>query len=116
MPSSCAVIETLGAPLNVILNKDALMILPCGVDKATGLAAAVAELNLSLRRTVWQLATPRTMRSYWQPAATGWRWPMRALALKAAADWVTQAKAGQGVIELIDRLLADNRAEGERVS
>src|SRR5262245_47017597 len=41
------VIRDLGLELQVIFNKGAVMVLPSGVNKATGLAAALAELGLS---------------------------------------------------------------------
>jgi hypothetical protein len=98
-------IAALDAPLEVIRNKDALMILPRSVDKATGLSAALAELGLSPAETV---AVGDAENDLALLAACG-----RAVAvsnalpaLKAAADWVTRGEAGQGVVELIDRLLA----------
>ncbi|HEY3355986.1 MAG TPA: HAD hydrolase family protein, partial [Polyangia bacterium] len=41
------IIRQLGLELAVVFNKGAVMVLPAGVDKATGLAAALAELGLS---------------------------------------------------------------------
>src|SRR5215471_74951 len=41
------VIRDLGLELDVIFNKGAVMVLPSGVDKGTGLAAALAELAIS---------------------------------------------------------------------
>ncbi|MDO8945124.1 MAG: HAD-IIB family hydrolase, partial [Desulfobacterales bacterium] len=49
-PFETAVLETireLGLELQVIFNKGAVMVLPSGVNKATGLAAALKELALS---------------------------------------------------------------------
>ena len=46
------VIHELGLELQVIFNKGAVMILPSGVNKATGLAAALAELGLSPHNAV----------------------------------------------------------------
>src|SRR5512134_232580 len=49
-PHEAAVLETirdLGLELQVIFNKGAVMVLPAGVNKATGLTAALAELELS---------------------------------------------------------------------
>ncbi|HEY8199801.1 MAG TPA: HAD-IIB family hydrolase, partial [Actinomycetota bacterium] len=40
-------IEALGLPLRVIANKGGVMVLPEGVDKGSGLRAALAELGLS---------------------------------------------------------------------
>src|ERR1700747_272174 len=42
-------IKELGLELQVIFNKGAVMILPSGVNKATGLTAALEELQVSLR-------------------------------------------------------------------
>ena len=99
-------VATLGAPLDVIRNKDALMILPRGVDKATGLAAALAELKLSPAETVAIGDAENDavlLAACGQAVAVANALP----ALKASADWVTRAEAGQGVVELIDRLLAE---------
>src|SRR5215510_5400470 len=45
-------IRDLGLELQVIFNKGAVMVLPSGVNKYTGLVAALAELSLSPRNTV----------------------------------------------------------------
>ncbi len=96
------------AALDVILNKDALMILPRGVDKATGLTAALAELNLPPGETV-AVGDAENDAVLLAVCGQGVAVANALPALKAAADWVTQGKAGQGVIELINRLL-DNAA------
>ncbi|TGV75323.1 phosphoglycolate phosphatase, partial [Mesorhizobium sp. M2D.F.Ca.ET.145.01.1.1] len=41
------VIKKMGLELEIIFNKGAVMILPSGVNKATGLAAALEDLRLS---------------------------------------------------------------------
>jgi hydroxymethylpyrimidine pyrophosphatase-like HAD family hydrolase len=46
------VIRDLGLELQVIFNKGAVMILPSGMNKATGLKVALADLNLSVHNTV----------------------------------------------------------------
>src|SRR3989440_7604012 len=46
------VIRDLGLELQVIFNKGAVMVLPSGVNKATGLSAALAELGLSPHNVV----------------------------------------------------------------
>ena len=45
-------IRELGLEWHVIFNKGSVMVLPAGVTKATGLAPAVKELNVSLKETV----------------------------------------------------------------
>jgi len=54
-PYQVAALETvreLGLEWQVIFNKGAVMLLPSGVNKQTGLAAALGELGLSMRNTV----------------------------------------------------------------
>src|SRR3989337_801534 len=46
------VIRDLGLELQVIFNKGAVMVLPSGLNKASGLKAALMELNLSVHNTV----------------------------------------------------------------
>src|SRR5207253_2522882 len=46
------VIRDLGLEMQVIFNKDAVMVLPAGVNKATGLTAVLHELELSPHEVV----------------------------------------------------------------
>ena len=46
------VIRDLGLELHVTFNKDAVMVLPAGLNKATGLAEALRELGLSAHNVV----------------------------------------------------------------
>ncbi|TIU09247.1 MAG: HAD-IIB family hydrolase, partial [Mesorhizobium sp.] len=46
------VIKDLGLELEIIFNKGAVMVLPSGVNKATGLAAALEDLELSAHNVV----------------------------------------------------------------
>src|SRR6185312_14738854 len=41
-----AVMRELGLQLNVVFNKDAVMVLPSGIHKGTGLTSALVELGL----------------------------------------------------------------------
>ena len=47
-----ATIRDLGLEMQVIFNRDAVMVLPSGVNKGTGLRAALEELGLSLHNVV----------------------------------------------------------------
>src|SRR5262245_33232763 len=54
-PHETTVLETIrdfGLELQVIFNKGAVMVLPTGINKASGLTAALHELKLSPRNTV----------------------------------------------------------------
>jgi hydroxymethylpyrimidine pyrophosphatase-like HAD family hydrolase len=99
-----AVIRELGLELQIIFNKGAVMVLPPGVNKATGLAAALKELSLSAESVV---AVGDAENDHAFLAACGYgvavanALPM----LKSEADWVTEGARGDGVVELVDRLL-----------
>ncbi|MFT3922142.1 MAG: HAD family hydrolase [Myxococcales bacterium] len=111
-----AVIQELGLTLRVILNKGSAMILPSGVDKASGLTAALTELGLTSGQTV---AVGDAENDHVLLAAAGFGVAVAdALPqLKTCADRVTQGGAGQGVVELIDAMIADDlgaRTRGPR--
>jgi HAD superfamily hydrolase (TIGR01484 family) len=101
------VIRDLGLELQVIFNMDAVMVLPAGVNKATGLAAALDELGLSPHNVVGvgDAENDHAFLSRCECAvAVANALPL----LKQRVDFVTAADHGRGVIELIDELLADD--------
>jgi hydroxymethylpyrimidine pyrophosphatase-like HAD family hydrolase len=103
-------IRDLGLELQVIFNKGAVMILPGGITKATGLRAALRELGLSRHNTVGigDAENDHAMLGICECAAA----VANALpALRASADLVTRGDHGDGVIELIERILTDDLAE-----
>lgn len=104
-----AAIRDLGLQLQVILNKDAVMILPSGVDKASGLSAALSELEISPHNT---LAIGDAENDYAFLNLCGCTVAVaNALPiLKERADFVTLGARGDGVIEIIDRLIASDRS------
>ena len=103
-------IQEFGLELQVIFNKGAVMVLPSGVNKATGLAAALAQLGLSAHNAVGVGDAENDhafMRACECSAAVG-----NALdAVKDTADIVMKGERGAGVAELIDRLVADDLAD-----
>ncbi|HEV8193875.1 MAG TPA: hypothetical protein VGP82_20695 [Ktedonobacterales bacterium] len=79
-PHETAVLDTirdLGLEHQVIINKGAVMVLPPGVNKASGLHAALLELRLSEHNASWPWATPRTTTPSSPPARAPPRLPMR---------------------------------------
>jgi len=106
------VIRDLGLELQVIFNKGAVMVLPSGVNKATGLSAALSELGLSPHNVVGvgDAENDHAFLSLCECAvAVANALPM----LKERADLVTRADHGGGVTELIDQLLASDLSELE---
>ncbi len=94
-------IQELGLELQVIFNKGALMVLPSGVNKASGLDAALKSIGLSPRNTVavGDAENDHAFLRYCECSAA----VANALpALKERADLVLALDHGRGVIELIN--------------
>ncbi|HKU14783.1 MAG TPA: HAD-IIB family hydrolase [Steroidobacteraceae bacterium] len=114
-PHENTVLETIrdcGLELQVIFNKGAVMVLPAGVNKASGLRAALAELNLSAHNAVGvgDAENDHAFLSICECAVA----VANALpAVKEKADVVTFADHGAGVVQLIDEMLADDLASRE---
>jgi HAD superfamily hydrolase (TIGR01484 family) len=114
-PHQKTVLETIrecGLELQVIFNKGAVMVLPAGVNKATGLRAALAELNLSIHNAVGvgDAENDHAFLSICEcSAAVGNALP----AVKEKADIVTFADHGAGVTQLIDEMIGDDLASRE---
>jgi hypothetical protein len=105
-------IRDLGLELQVIFNKGAVMVLPAGVNKATGLASALDLLGLSAHNAIaiGDAENDHALLRYCEcSVAVANALPK----LKEAADIVTQADHGAGVAELIETLLEDDLASFE---
>jgi HAD superfamily hydrolase (TIGR01484 family) len=101
------VIHEQGFELQVIFNKGAVMVLPSGVNKATGLQAALDELGLS-RHNVVGVGDAENDHALLTTCECGVAVANALEVLKAKADLVTKGDHGRGVAELIDHLLADD--------
>jgi hydroxymethylpyrimidine pyrophosphatase-like HAD family hydrolase len=99
-----AAIDELALPYQVILNKRAVMVLPLGIDKATGLRSALHELRVSPESTV-AVGDAENDRALLELCGLGVAVGNALPALKAMADRVTHAGHGAGVVELLDYLL-----------
>jgi hydroxymethylpyrimidine pyrophosphatase-like HAD family hydrolase len=109
-PNQGAVLDAIreaGLEWQVIFNKGSVMVLPAGVNKATGLSAALDELNLSPHNVVGvgDAENDHAFLSLCEfSVAVANALPM----LKERADLVTKQSHGRGVVELIDQVLADD--------
>jgi HAD superfamily hydrolase (TIGR01484 family) len=101
------VIRDLGLEMQVIFNKDAVMVLPSGINKATGLTAALAELQLSAHEIVG-IGDAENDNAFLTMCECAVAVENALQPLKARADLVTRADHGKGVAELIDHLLTDD--------
>ena len=103
------VIRDQGLELQVIFNKGAVMILPSGVNKATGLAAALVELGLSPHNVVG-IGDAENDHAMLASCECGVAVANALASLKEAADLVTEGDHGSGVAELIDHLITNDLA------
>ena len=107
-----ATIRDMGLELQVIFNKGAVMILPAGVNKATGLARALERMEISPHNTVGvgDAENDHALLASCECAAA----VSNALpTLKNAADIVTTMDHGAGVVQLIEEILRDDLASRE---
>lgn len=115
-PHQTAVLDLIresGLELQIVFNKGAVMILPAGVNKATGLLAALDELNLSAHNVVAVGDAQNDhalLRACGCAAAVANALP----AVKAEADIVLEGDHGTGVVELIGRMIEDDAALAPR--
>jgi HAD superfamily hydrolase (TIGR01484 family) len=107
-----AVIHDLGLELQVIFNKGAVMILPAGVNKASGLKEALDELNLSPHNAIG-VGDAENDHAFLRICECSVAVANALPSLKEAADIVTNGHHGAGVTELIDEILADDLARRE---
>ncbi len=116
-PHENTVLDTIrdcGLELQVIFNKGAVMVLPAGINKATGLKAALAELNLSPHNAVG-VGDAENDHAMLRTVECGVAVANALPAVKEKADIVTFADHGAGVAELIDEMIADDLQSREPV-
>jgi hypothetical protein len=100
-------LRDLSLAMEVVPNKGALMVLPQGVDKASGLRVALAEIGVAPEEAIGigDAENDEALLS-----ACGYRVAVaNALpALKAVAHTVTRGVRGAGVVELIESVLVND--------
>src|SRR5687768_7584981 len=109
-PHEATVLETireLGLELQVIFNKGAVMILPAGVNKATGLTAALEELKISPHNVVG-VGDAENDHSFLKLCERSAAVGGALAAIRDAADLQLSLDAGDGVRELAAALVADD--------
>ena len=101
------VIDDLGLPLQVILNKRSLMVLPHGVNKASGLRGALEELGIAPRDTVG-IGDAENDEDFLSLCGYSAAVANALPKLKRKVNVVTSASHGEGVVELVKQLLNGN--------
>jgi HAD superfamily hydrolase (TIGR01484 family) len=103
-------IREMGLELQVIVNKGAVMVLPSGVNKATGLRRALDALEISPHNTVG-IGDAENDHVFLEACECAVAVANALDSIKARVDLVTQADHGAGVVELIDRIIASDLVE-----
>ena len=104
-----AAIKELGLERQVIFNKGAVMILPAGVNKASGLAAALKELALSPRNLV-AAGDGENDHALLESAEYSVATANAIPTLREKADRVTRETHGDGVLEVVADLIESDLA------
>jgi len=100
-------IRELGLELQVIYNKGAVMILPSGVNKATGVLAALSEMCVSPHNAIG-IGDAENDHALLGACECGIAVANSIQTLRERADLVTSGPNGKGMEEVIDRLLLDD--------
>lgn len=103
-------IKTAGLEYQLIFNKGAVMVLPPGVNKATGLHQALRELQISEHNAV-AIGDAENDNAMLLTAECAVAVQNALPQVSQLADWTTDKPAGEGVIQLIRRLIADDLAQ-----
>ena len=112
-PMQDIVLETireLGLELQIVFNKGAVMVLPSGVNKASGLAAALVESGLSPHNVVG-IGDAENDHAFLAMCGCSVAVANALDSVKSEADMVTRGARGDGVRELIEQLLASDLTE-----
>jgi hydroxymethylpyrimidine pyrophosphatase-like HAD family hydrolase len=88
----------------IVYNKGAVMVLPSNVTKATGLAPALAALDIAHERTI-SVGDAENDEAFLRACGLAVAVANALPSVKQMADVVTAGARGAGVAELIDRLL-----------
>lgn len=98
-------IQEMGLELHIIFNRSAVMVLPTGVNKASGLRYVLRKLGLSAHEVVavGDSENDSSLLELSECAAT----VANAIpAIRRIADFISPSEYGPGLVEIIDKLIA----------
>lgn len=114
-PHEMAVLEVvrgMGLKLQVIFNKGAVMVLPSGVNKATGLVKALDELGISPHNVVG-VGDAENDHAFLDICECSVAVSNALDSLRERVDWVTEGDRGRGIVQIIKGLESSDLAELE---
>lgn len=103
------VIRDLGLEHHVVFNRESVMVLPPGITKASGLRAALQELQLSPHNVVG-VGDSENDHALFQESELAVAVGNAVPTIREAADLVTKGENGIGTTQLLSRLIADDLA------
>lgn len=107
-------IQSLGLEAQIIFNKRAVMVLPSGINKATGLAKALDHMQISPDNVV-AIGDAENDHAFLDSCAVAVAVENALPALKQHCDLVTKGDHGEGVREIIEWLIDNDLQDlGER--
>jgi hydroxymethylpyrimidine pyrophosphatase-like HAD family hydrolase len=101
------VIQEMGLELQIIFNRDAVMVLPAGVNKATGMDHALRKLGLSPHEAIG-IGDAQNDHSFLERCECAVAVANALPTIREVAAFTTTGEAGQGVTEVIDELIAND--------
>ena len=104
------VISDLGLEGQIIFNGDAVMVLPSGMDKGTGLEAALREMGLSGHEVVG-VGNAENDHSFLEICGCSVAVANAVAAIKSTVDFCTAGSNGTGVTELIEELITTDLSQ-----
>jgi hydroxymethylpyrimidine pyrophosphatase-like HAD family hydrolase len=105
-------VHKLGLEYQIVFNKGSIMVLPAGVNKQSGLLAALAELGLSPRNVVG-MGDAENDHAFLDVCECAVAVANALPVIKKRADFVTRGANSAGVVEVIEALLEDDLARVE---
>jgi hypothetical protein len=111
-PHEMVVLEALrdlGLELQILFNGNAVLVLPSGVNKGSGLKAMLRNFGLSVHEVVG-IGNGANDHSFLEICECAVAVDNAISSLKAKVDFCTRAAAGRGVVELIEELMATDLA------
>ena len=100
-------IQHSGLELQITFNKDAVMILPSGTNKKTGLCFALEELSLSSHNVIG-IGDAENDHAFLEYCECSVAVANAIPSLKERADATTEGARGAGVMELIEKLISND--------
>ncbi len=110
MPLQVAVlqaIQEMGLELHIVFNRRAVMVLPAGVNKATGMEFALRKLGLSAHEVI-AVGDAENDCSFLERSECAATVANGIPSIRKLADIVTKGENGAGLVELLDELIAND--------